>query len=168
MKEEMLYRIDENNEVIGKVSRSEVVTQVLPHRGTGVYVFNSKGEILITKRAMAKDTAPGLLEIGQGGKVSYGESYEENAIRELEEEIGVKNAELEFLFDGTFKHPTDWGFSRYFKCIHDGPFMFQIEEIEDHFFISIDELKKMVEESPEKFAPACVYYFKKYIQMTEN
>ena len=59
----------------------------------------TKGEILVTKRTPIKDIYPDLLEIGQGGAVSYDEEYEESAKREVEEEVGIKDADLEYLFD---------------------------------------------------------------------
>ncbi|HMQ95600.1 MAG TPA: NUDIX hydrolase [Candidatus Saccharibacteria bacterium] len=59
------------------------------------FVFNSKGELLVIRRALDEETFPGMLAI-PGGTVEVTENsglqndtIEENLIREVEEETGV-------------------------------------------------------------------------------
>lgn len=54
------------------------------------------------------------------------ESYEENAKREIEEEMGVVGVSLKFILDFLYedKHSRVWG--RLFSCIYDGPFQLQV------------------------------------------
>ena len=47
----------------------------------------------------------------------FGESYRDNAVRELEEEMGVKNAELEELFDFWFSNDVCRLWGRLFRCV---------------------------------------------------
>lgn len=168
MPEEYVYLVDENNKVMGKVTRSEMRKKNLPHRGTNAFIFNSKGEILLTQRTKTKDLFPELFEIGQGGCLAYGEEYGENAIRELEEEVGIKNAELEYLFDIYYKDENQNTFWKVYKCIYDGEIKMQKEEVADYFFISVEKLKKMIEETPEKFTPDGLAAFKKYMEEGNN
>ena len=165
MEEEYLDLVDENNNVIGKAPRSEVRRKNLPHRGTCIFIFNSKGEILITKRTVTKDVYPDLLEIGQGGAVSYGEEYEYSAKREVGEEVGISNPKLEYLFDFHWQDEYNNSFWKVYKCIYDGDIKMQPEEVEDFFFISVDKLNDMIENRPEKFTPDGIAVFGKYLEV---
>lgn len=167
MPEEYAYLIDENNKVIGKATKKEVIKKNLLHRGTTIYIFNSKGEILVTQRARKKMLFPGLFEIGQGGSMIYGEGYEEGARRELEEETGIKNPKLEFLFDFFYKGDKVSFFAKTYRCVYDGKIRMQKEEVEDYFFVSIDKLKKMIEDNPEKFSPDSLAQFKEYLRLNK-
>ena len=67
------------------------------HLVVRAWVINNKGEILITRRAMTKEDAPGLWEVPGGSAIS-GESSIEAVIREVNEECGfslnIDKAEL--------------------------------------------------------------------------
>lgn len=58
-------------------------------RGCGVYIFDESGErVLLAQRGPAARHEQYKWE-GPGGKVDEGESYEQAAVREIREEIGV-------------------------------------------------------------------------------
>src|SRR6185312_5213221 len=80
--------VNDNDEVIGTMSRSEAHANGRPHRIAIVYVENDRGEFLVQVRV------GGTLDHSVGGHVDPGESYEATAIRELEEELGIKNQKL--------------------------------------------------------------------------
>ncbi|MFC1753951.1 NUDIX domain-containing protein [Thermoproteota archaeon] len=163
MAEEFIYHVDENNEVISKISRSEVRKKNLTHRGTRIFVFNSKGEILITKRKMTKDLYPGLLELGPGGTVIFGQTYKENAEEELEQEVGIKDVDLEFLFEMRYTDERFDTFAQVFKCIYDGEIIPQEEEIEEHYFLPVEKVKEMIKDSPSQFMPDNIVFFERYL-----
>ena len=59
-------------------------------RGVGVLLFNRDGQVLVAKR---RDTAGEAWQMPQGG-IDQGEDPRAAALRELEEEIGTRNAEI--------------------------------------------------------------------------
>ena len=73
------------------------------------------------------------------------ESYELNAERELEEEMGVQNAQLQHCFD--FYHADKvtrlWG--RLFTCTYDGPMKLDPEEVESGQFMSWAEVRQLLQ-----------------------
>jgi len=166
MTEEYTYEVDENDEVIRKVSRTELNENLLLHRESCILVLNSKNEILITKRTMSKNIYPGLLEIGQGGLTDVDESYDSCAKRELEEETGIKDTELKFIFDFRWKGEHNNAFIKIYKCVYDGEITPQLEEISDYFFISFEKLDKMIKEESNQFCPDCIDIFKKFCELT--
>jgi len=164
MTEEQVIIVDENNNEIGVVSRSEMRAKNLKHRSTFVLVRNSKNEILITKRTKIKDLYPGLYEIFHGGTVAEKETYEENAYKEVEEEVGVKNVPLKFLFEFHYKDKTQNCIARIFDCVSDGEIKTQEEEVESFFFVSMKKLKRIINENPEKFTADGLAAFNKYLE----
>ena len=55
-----------------------------------VWFYTPKGEIIFQLRAKDKDTFPGLLDSTAGGHVEIGDNYETSAVKEVEEETGLK------------------------------------------------------------------------------
>lgn len=69
--------------------RHEVLSNQFWCRSTNVFVFNSEGALLCHQRSMQKERKPGAWSTHLGGHVGAGESYELNAVKELEEEAGI-------------------------------------------------------------------------------
>ena len=85
--------------MIGTATRSECHgNPELCHRVSHVIVINSKGEILLQKRSMNKFIQPGKWDTSVGGHLDPGESYIEGAVREMMEELGIKEVSIKFLY----------------------------------------------------------------------
>src|SRR5579859_7683930 len=129
MAEDIFDIVNERDEVIGRKPRSEVHARGLLHRAVHVLVFNSRGEIFLQKRSMLKDRQPGVWDSSCSGHVDSGETYDETAVRELQEEIGLKinsAAKAPLPFKKLFKidacEETDAEFVWVYRCENDGPF----------------------------------------------
>lgn len=70
------------------------------HKVAFIFVVNDNGEIILQKRSKEKQTNPNKWTASASGHLSTGDSEIEGAIRELEEEIGIKADEkdLQYLF----------------------------------------------------------------------
>ncbi len=167
--DEMIDVVDEKNEVISEATRSEVHKKGLWHRGVSIIVKNSKGEILLQMRSSKKETSPNLLCLSASGHVSKGQSYWEAAKRELEEEIGISTELLEIdAFDQIFRNSSnnmEKEKIKVFSCIWEGDFKFQDGEVEWVKFFKVDELKRMLKEESEKFAPTGITQLKRYLKI---
>lgn len=162
MTEEYVYWVDENDNVLGKVTRREMRQKNLLHRSTATIVNNSNGDILVHKRTQTKDIFPGYHSMLVGGSVQYGESYEECARRELEEELGIRNSKPKFIFPMIRISEKDNVIWYVFKIECDGPFKFQKEEVESGSFVSVETLHKMFQH--EKFPNGEKEIFDKYMR----
>lgn len=101
-KEEMLDVYDENGENAGRVAaRSIVHRDGLWHNNAHVYVFNSKGEVLLQKRSAEKTSNPNMWGGSAGGHVEAGDNSFDAAIRETHEEIGLSVSDPEVRYIGT-------------------------------------------------------------------
>lgn len=109
---ELVDLLDENNEVTGIRREREVIHREGGlHRTSHVWLVrrNEKGEpeILLQKRAKGKDAFPGCYDISSAGHIPAGVGYRESAVRELEEELGVKVAPEELLYIGQNESKVD-------------------------------------------------------------
>ncbi len=127
------------------------------HRAFSVFIFNSKGQMLITKRSKEKKTWPGFWSNTCCSHPKVNEPIELAAKRRLNEELGF-TCDLKFLFKFIYKadydntwgeHELDWVYVGYY----DGPIKPNEDEIDELKFIDIDVLKKDMSAHPERYTP---------------
>ncbi len=91
---EIVQIVDRDNRITGEAPRAQMRAAGLIHRACYILVFDARERLFIQKRTETKDIYPGYWDVAAGGVVLAGESYEESAARELEEELGVADAPL--------------------------------------------------------------------------
>jgi isopentenyldiphosphate isomerase len=99
--EEQLDVLDEQGEKTGEIQSYKEVHRVgLWHRTIHAWFLNSKGQLLLQKRSIKKQSNPGLWDISVAGHISAGQTSVEAAQRETEEEIGLMlpGSAYEYLF----------------------------------------------------------------------
>ena|SRR2546426_1931633 len=155
MAEEIFDVVNDRDEVTGQKPRSEIHRLKLKHRAVHVLVFNSRGELFLQKRSMKKDCFPGRWDSSASGHLDSGESYDACAVRELKEELGLAIAQApERLFKIDACAETGWEFVWIYRCLSDGPFVLQPEEIEGGDWFSPAKLNQWLAERPQLFAGA--------------
>jgi isopentenyldiphosphate isomerase len=82
---------NEDDEQVGEAMLEEILDKGLWHRVARVVVMNASDEILLQKRAPHLHTDPNKWDYGTAGYVDLGETYDQTAERELEEELGLKD-----------------------------------------------------------------------------
>ena len=143
MQEELLEVVTEKGEIIKTLPRSEIHgNPSLMHRVVHVLVFNDKEDILLQKRSMSKDVAPGKWDTSVGGHVNSGETLEEAVKREMEEELGISECNLEFLY--TYIHSNDYESELVYtySCTYNGKIRFQEDEIDEVRAWSLNEIEE--------------------------
>jgi isopentenyldiphosphate isomerase len=157
MAEEIFDVVDERDQVIMQVPRSEVHRRGLRHRAVHVLVFNDRGQVFLQKRSMLKDCFPGAWDSSASGHLDCGEEYDACALREVKEELGV---ELPCLPEKLFKieacPATGQEFVWVYRCRFEGPFVLHPEEIERGEWVAAEDLSRWIERSPGDFAPALI------------
>jgi len=143
MSDELLEIVDKDGKSLGVAPRSSIHgNPSLLHKVIHVLVFNSAGELLLQKRSMSKDVAPGQWDTSVGGHVSPAEDTYSAARREMMEELGVDTAEIIFLYSYIHSNAYESELVFSHSCIHNGPFPFNTDEIDSVKFWEIEEIKK--------------------------
>ena len=159
--DEIVAIVDEDNNVVGAAPRREMRAKRLPHRSTYILVFNSQGEIYIQKRTRTKDVFPGYYDPAAGGVVLAGEGYMEGALRELEEEMGIRGVPLQGLFEFYHSDASSRVWGAAFRCVYDGEVTLQEDEVESGAFMALDDVFKASAAQP--FTPDGLYVLQRYV-----
>jgi isopentenyldiphosphate isomerase len=143
--EELLEVIDADGRVLELRPRREMHgNPELRHRAVHVVVRNRKGEVYLQKRSLRKRIQPGKWDTAVGGHVDPGESYEQAAARELQEELGVSDAGLTPLFAYVWQTEVETEHVQSFALVCEGPFQLHPEEIDEGRFFAPEELGRLI------------------------
>jgi 8-oxo-dGTP pyrophosphatase MutT (NUDIX family) len=155
--------VDESNRVVGAATRAHMRAGRLHHRSTYILVFDLAGRLYVQKRTMTKDVYPGFWDPCTGGVVQAGESYEDSAIRELAEEMGIAAVPLETLADFYFEDPSSRVFGRAFRCVWDGDVVPQPEEVQ--FVEKMTPAEVLHRSASEQFTPDGLVVIRRFLGM---
>ena len=159
--DEIVTIVDEKNNVTGSAPRSVMRARGLPHRATYILVFNSKGELYVQKRTPIKDIYPGYYDVATGGVVMAGEPYDESALRELQEEMGIRGVSLTRLFDFYHQDASNRVWGRAYSCVYDGEIVLQEEEVESGGFYSLETILNASRQ--DSYTPDGLYVLQRYL-----
>lgn len=164
MPEEIFDVVDQEDRVLYQAPRSVVHANHWLHRAVHIFVFNTRGELLIHRRSATKDEAPLKYTSSASGHLSAGEDYAIAAARELEEELGLKPA-VEFLgilpADGPY---TSYEHSGLYRAVTDETPVFDPEEILSGEFHPLPEIDAMIQRDPEDFTYCFRSLFRWYLE----
>lgn len=163
---ELIDIVDDNDKVVRQAVWKKMHDKGLIHRAANVFVFNSKGEVFVHKRAVKLTLYPGMYDVKMGGVVKAGESYEAAALREIKEEAGIENVRLKYLFSMKFRSKENNNNRKVFGCVYDGKIKLQPEEVENGRFMTVDEAKKMMADG--KLSPSAVHVFTEFLKIEEK
>ncbi|MEV7193130.1 NUDIX domain-containing protein [Streptomyces sp. NPDC093510] len=145
---EMITIVDENDDVVGEAPRGEAYARGLRHRCAFIQVRDGEGRVFVHRRTPTKLVFPSMYDLFVGGVVGAGESYDDAALREAEEELGVQGLPrptplFKFLYDDGAGR-TWWSYVYEVRC--ELPVNPQAEEVAWHAFVTEDELERRLDE----------------------
>lgn len=169
MADELIDIYNQDNEPIGlQEMKSKAHKEGLWHRASHVWIYNSKGEILLQLRTKNKRLFPNKWDVAVGGHIAAGEEPLTAAIRETKEELGleVNNESLEFtttyqkeMVSGEIDNKEFYyAYLLKFDGLVDN-LVLQADEVSEVKFVSVANLEKELKNNPEKFTPHGDYWF---------
>ena len=166
--QEHVVVIDMNDNEIGVAEKMEAHEKGVLHRAFSVFVYNSKGELLLQQRAKDKYHSPGLWTNTCCSHQREGESNIQAGKRRLQEEMGF-DCELEEMFwfiykagfdNGLTEHELDHVMIGYFE---DDP-KINKDEVESFCWMSLEDVKKDIKNNPDKYTAWFKIIFNEYDQ----
>ena len=149
--DEQFDMVNDDDVVIGQVSRKEAHTKGHIHRSVLFFIFDREGRVLVNQRTYSKEFYPGWWSIVFGGHVHAGETYEDTVVREAEEETGVTGkpfpmASFRKRFDAADRENV-----RVYGLVAKCELRLDHGEILQGMFMTLDELERKL--GQEKFLP---------------
>lgn len=142
--DEIIDIVDEHDQVVGRSPRGEAYARGLRHRCSAVQARDAEGRIFVHRRTATKLVFPSMYDMFVGGVLGAGESYDEAALREAEEELGVSGLPRpEFLFKYLY---DDGAGHSWWVAVHEVrcalPVRPQVEEVAWHDFLPETEVER--------------------------
>lgn len=156
MEKEKIILVNKNNRKIGEEGKIKAHKEGKLHRAFSIFVFNSKGELLIQQRSTLKYHCGGIWANTCCSHPRPGETYAKAIHRRLKEEMGF-DCKLKRLFCFIYRVKFENGLT---ENEHDSVFIGDfsgepepnLEEVANYKWISIRNLKKDLKRNPNKYA----------------
>ena len=159
---EYVVLVDDNNQVLGKKLKDAVHTFTTPlHRGFSLFIFNGKGEILVTRRAAGKKTFPDVWTNTVCGHPGPDEEVVAAARRRLKDELGIVSGDIKVVSPYRYKFADVHGILENEICpilvghTHEEP-RANSQEVADWKWMSWQEFLVEIQNIPDKYSPWCI------------
>jgi isopentenyl-diphosphate Delta-isomerase len=147
--------VDENDVAIGKSEKLQAHIDGLLHRAFSVFIFNSKGEMLLQQRAVSKYHSGGLWTNACCSHPTPGEETGAAAIRRLQEEMGFTvpvEKVFDFLYRAKFDNDlTEHEFDHVYIGTYEGDIFFNEQEVMNYCYQSMADIRQSMKLNPEKY-----------------
>ena len=153
--EKNVILVNEKDEVTGSMEKLEAHKKGLLHRAFSIFVFNSRGEMLMQQRAIDKYHSGGLWTNACCSHPQPGEETREAARRRLKEEMGFE-IQVTKVFDFVYKAEFDNGLTEYefdhvFVGEYEGIVNFDKEEVMNACYKSMTEINDSLGSHPNEY-----------------
>lgn len=157
--------LDEKGNELGITKRrAEVHAEGYWHAAVNIWLLNSQKEILIQKRSAIKNAFPEKWDISCAGHIQAGDTASLTAIRELEEELGIKVKEEELEFLKVIKEQLDLNNHTYIdnelrsifllqKDLNINDLTLQTAEVTEVKWIPLKDFERFVSSPKNNFVP---------------
>lgn len=153
--EDLVILVDQNDNQVGVMEKMQAHVEAVLHRAFSVFIFNSKGKLMLQQRAFTKYHSPGLWSNTCCSHPRPGEKTEEAAHRRMREEMGF-DCDFTEAFSFVYKAPftnelTEHEYDHVFIGISDELPVLNTDEAEAYKMVTLDDIRKEMDEDPEKF-----------------
>lgn len=166
---ELVEVVDASDRPIAVLSLREAHRQRLRHRAVMVLVYNLQGKVFLQKRTQGKSTYPGRWDLSATGHVQAGESSEDAALRELQEELGIRAESLELKRRIEAELETDWEFVSLYSAgkVRQEPIPNPLE-LAGGYFCDAQEVACLVANFRDLLTPGLIYCWERGLIFPQN
>ncbi len=152
MSEQFVVLVDKNDRDLGIMEKMKAHIEGVLHRAFSIFIFNSKGELMIHQRALTKYHSPGLWTNTCCSHPQLNQSVLDNAHTRLQEEMGFDcgfSEAFTFLYNaevgqGLIEHEFD----HVFIGISESQPNINPDEVESWKYMSMDDLRTDIKDNP--------------------
>jgi isopentenyl-diphosphate delta-isomerase len=170
---EKVILVNEKDEQVGTEEKMKAHSNGgILHRAFSIFVFNSRGELMLQRRALTKYHSKGLWTNTVCSHPREGESILDASHRRLMEEMGF-DCPLAEKFSFTYHENagselTEWEYDHVLFGAYEAEPKPNHEEVDAWKWVTLDELKKDVAEHPERYTAWLKIVLDRVIEEREN
>ena len=155
MSEEKVILVDKNDNQVGLMPKLEAHEKGVLHRAFSIFIFNSKYQLLLQKRASSKYHSGGLWTNICCSHPREGEDILDAANRRLDEEMGIKTS-LRKVYDFIYKAEldnqlTEHEFDHVFYGVFDNDPILNKDEAEDFKWVDMETLNNDIIKNEDNY-----------------
>ena len=155
MSVEKVILVDKNDKQVGLMPKLEAHKKGVLHRAFSIFIFNSKYELLLQKRASSKYHSGGLWTNTCCSHPREGEDILDAANRRLDEEMGIKTS-LRKVYDFIYKAEldnqlTEHEFDHVFYGVCDNDPILNKDEAEDFKWVDMEKLNNDIIKNEDNY-----------------
>jgi isopentenyl-diphosphate delta-isomerase len=170
--DEHVILVDADDVEIGTLEKLAAHRKGALHRAISVFLYNSKGQMLIQRRAKDKYHSSGLWTNSCCSHPRPGEDSADAAQRRLVEEMGI-SANLTHVYSFTYKTEFDNGlteneFDHVYVGVSDQQPHPNEQEVMEWRYVRTDDVRKEIQEQPGKFTSWFKLCFEEVVIKTEQ
>ncbi len=160
--------VDQNDIPTGTMEKMEAHQKGLLHRAYSIFIFNSKKELLLQRRALNKYHSGGLWTNTCCSHPLPQENLKESAQKRLKEEMGfdcILNHSFHFIYKTELDNKlTEHELDHVFIGYYDKSPELNIQEAMDWKYLGINEIKHSIESNPEQYTAWFKIIFEKVLE----
>ena len=180
--DEYIDLVDREGKPLGRRAlKSEAHLNGWYHNTIHVWLYDRFGSVLLAQRSASKLIFPGLWDVSAAGHVDSGEEIIHAAIREVDEELGLRLEQEILHFVGVFKHESEYDNGRIrdyeFHHAYIAPLKVELNElrlqpgeVDAVKLVQPEKFLKLLKGSPDNlhFVPTNASYYKLILNEISN
>ena len=163
---ELVILVDASDQEVGTMEKIEAHQTGALHRAFSILLFNSKGQLLLQKRAKSKYHSGGLWSNTCCSHPRPGEPMQSAVRRQLIHEMGIDlptTYSHKFIYRSSLGAMTEYELDHVYFGKFDGKPIINKEEVEDWKYMGTREIRENMRKNPELYS----FWFKMIMEHQE-
>jgi isopentenyldiphosphate isomerase len=159
----IINAVDEHDNVIGTIDRSEVFRKHVNFRVVHAFVFNSSGALLLQQLASQRDRHPLQWGSSVAGYVHAGETYDQAIRRKVGAELGLPSLPVQRFGKTAMRDQGCLKFITLYTASHDGPVTPDPAQIAQVTYLPLPAIIEARDRDTMRFTPTFLHLLDFYL-----
>ena len=152
--------VNDSDVVIGTIERKDVFAAKANFRVVHVFLFDDQGHLLLQQIPEDQKKSPGRWGSSVAGYMFTGETYEQAAVRRIQQELGIESPKLRLVTKTSMEDNGCRKFISLYAVKLNGPFNYDPAHIAQLESLSTGTIASMIAEDKRQFTATFLHLFR--------